>query len=372
MSDIIDIINNMKNITENDKKILKEVNLNFYAQLPLLEQLSFYSAKFKSHNMDDYSYLQTQYNETIYGINTLGGLNNILFDSDKKLIFNTRYWYNSSSIHLIQHLAHFFNNIFNTLDDKIKNSYDIGDNIILIQSWFTTYGHFLDEVYNLHDFRIKLQNFKNEEYKVLNSYPNSKEDYFKNYDVIVSALFPNSEYINYNKYDNIVRMKNCFIIQHKCGTPTFHNFPANTTKYLLDNISFNPTDYNHKNIFITRGIATHLPRNLENQIEIENYFTNYDNFKVINPETMHFNEFVNNIRKVNLLVITWGGALTNLVFLPANANVIILKSKSYDNESIHLFNKIIKRNNLNVIIIESIDNVIKIDTIETILQGINQ
>ena len=130
MSDIIDIINNMKNITENDKKILKEVNLNFYAQLPLLEQLSFYSAKFKSHNMDDYSYLQTQYNETIYGINTLGGLNNILFDSDKKLIFNTRYWYNSSSIHLIQHLAHFFNNIFNTLDDKIKNSYDIGDNII--------------------------------------------------------------------------------------------------------------------------------------------------------------------------------------------------------------------------------------------------
>ena len=154
--------------------------------------------------------------------------------------------------------------------------------------------------------------------------------------------------------------------------PTFHNFPTNVTKKILDNIPFNSSNYTDNYIFVTRGTSMHIPRNLGNQIEIEKYFTNYDNFKVINPETMHFNEFVNNIRNAKLIIITWGSALTNLAFLPANANVIILKAKSYFNESIELFNKIIKRSNLNVIIIESIDNVIKIDTIETILQGINK
>jgi len=58
--------------------------------------------------------------------------------------------------------------------------------------------------------------------------------------------------------------------------------------------------------------------------------------------------------------------ISALIYLKPNTKVIILKSKSYMHESIHLFNKIIEELKLNVNIIESTNNIIYINDISKI------
>lgn len=65
------------------------------------------------------------------------------------------------------------------------------------------------------------------------------------------------------------------------------------------NINFN------KNVFLTRGKAGHLPRNLSNQTEIEEYFLRI-NYAVINPENMDIGLFINTIKDVENIYITRG------------------------------------------------------------------
>lgn len=360
MSNNEQTINNLKNITENDKIILKQINNT--GNLSLYSELSFYSKKNQIYNLDNYSYIKTDENEDIYCLtSSSGGFSNIYFDSDKKLIFYTRWWYNDFNTFL-NHMFHFLNNISNI---QLSDCCDIGSNIITIQTWFATYGHFLDEVYNLYDFYNKIINIDNVEYKFLHWYPT--EEYYKNYDIISDMLFK-SNYINSFKYSHVklLKMSNLKIIKHSITMDTFHAFPNNVTKYILNNINLNEK-LNKNHVFITRGIASHLNRNLSNQKEIEAFFNNYSNFIVINPELITFNEFINNIKNTKIIVTTWGSSLTNLVFLQLNTTVIILKSESYKHESILLFDKIIKNNKLNVIIIESNDNKIEIEKIYKII-----
>jgi capsular polysaccharide biosynthesis protein len=90
-------------------------------------------------------------------------------------------------------------------------------------------------------------------------------------------------------------------------------------------------------------------------------------FNVINPENIDFKDFINILQKANLIIITWGSALTNLIFCNPGTQVIILKSQSYENESIQLFNKIIKNNSLIVKIILHKNNEIDLNELnETI------
>ena len=197
------LIDNMKHVTGNDIKILKQLVAQYTPQLQLLQQLSFYSTKFQINTIDNYNYIQTPDNEDIYKYN------NILFDSNKKIIYMDTQMYNDSK-KMVEFLYWFFNNDFHRLDDIISNNYNIGNNIILVQTWsgkIVLYGHFLDEVYTLYDFNLKLKNNKNEDYRCLYYYPNTS---CNNYDIIVNKIFTNSEYINYNKYkyfNKCVKMK---------------------------------------------------------------------------------------------------------------------------------------------------------------------
>ena len=68
---------------------------------------------------------------------------------------------------------------------------------------------------------------------------------------------------------------------------TFHSFPINVKNMLINKLCLNTqaqiNENNFSKIFITRSIAKHMPRNLSNQIEIEDFFKT-KLFNVINPE----------------------------------------------------------------------------------------
>ena len=102
-----------------------------------------------------------------------------------------------------------------------------------------------------------------------------------------------------------------------------------------------------------------MNRNLDNEPEITEYLIS-NKYVIVNPEAISYDDFINNIKDVDNIVMSWGGMLTNMIYLKPNTNVIILKSKSYENETIELFNKIINTYKLNVKIIEHDNNKIMI------------
>jgi len=115
-------------------------------------------------------------------------------------------------------------------------------------------------------------------------------------------------------------------------------------------------------MFISRQIAKHLPRNIVNQDELEKG-CNDAGIPVYYPEPLSFERLMRRLNAAREVIITRGGALTNLVYLAKGARVMILKSESYRHESLDLFNKIIQQRRLDIQIIDA-NHGNMIDTIE--------
>jgi hypothetical protein len=168
---------------------------------------------------------------------------------------------------------------------------------------------------------------------------------------------------NYCNLTSLTKINTLTLITHNFNDSTFHHFPISVTNFLINKIKKENIFSIKSNIlFITRGKASHLPRNLSNQEEIENYLKN-NNVDIFNPEQHTFEELVCILQQYNNIIITWGGALVNLSFCQLNSNITILKSKSYEHEGISLFNKIINDRNLKINIIVHVDNKIYPSTI---------
>lgn len=281
----------------------------------------------------------------------------------------SRYFF-SCDINLFVNLIKTILNLLNNINLNLENYKDIGSNIISIEKWFETFGHFKDEMYILSDFHEKIRNANNENFTCFNSYKYITENinYDKdNYDQLSKFLF--NKHVNaYSINENIIKMKNVKLIVHTMGPcyfHTFHSFPKCIRNKVYDKVEEELTKNNkitekYKKIFITRNTALHLPRNLSNQKEIEEYLSSVGYF-ILNPEDISLEEFINIVRYAEYVFITWGGALVNMVYLQPNTNVKILKSKSYCNEDISLFQKIIDTYELNVKIIEcNEENIINI------------
>lgn len=169
--------------------------------------------------------------------------------------------------------------------------------------------------------------------------------------------FDDDEYIEtVNKEE---KEENNYDYNEQCNEEDIEEY-AEYNKYIDitdEDLLFNPV-INDK-IFITRGLAKSNPRNLDNQSEIEEHL--YSNgYTVINPENISLDEFINYIYNASKIVMTWGSAMVNMCYFKNNTNVIILKSRSYEHESIELFQKIIDNNKLNVNVILHADNKITI------------
>jgi hypothetical protein len=174
-------------------------------------------------------------------------------------------------------------------------------------------------------------------------------------------------------------MKKLYLIKHAITDPMFHAFPTHPRNKILSKFSilyprnkilskfsilsrkslgvtlFRPVF----KLFITRGIAKHMTRNLDNEAEISNYLTQ-NNYNIINPEDLSFEYFVRILHKASHIVMTWGGALTNMCYCAMNTDIKILKSRSYEHEELLLFDKIIKTYHLNVNVVLHKDNKINI------------
>lgn len=223
-----------------------------------------------------------------------------------------------------------------------------------IQSWFITYGHFHDEVFALSDFRNKIQSDLN----IILDYPPSDYQYghtkyrtSANYERLQDLAFKKNSYNLHEAGLNLVKMDGCLLISHTIEAPTFHLFPKKIRNQLVKRTkSFqlnSPTS-----LFLSREVATHLPRNISNQVDIENHCRS-SKVLVCYPERISFDRLVRYLSQCKSVVITWGGAMTNLVYLPDHANVLVLKSKSYQHENLELFMKIINDKKLNIFVIES-------------------
>lgn len=297
--------------------------------------------------LENYTYFESNDDECFYYITKLhvffNKAGNILYNSNIQLKPNSNYLESAKKI-----IKNF--NFENTKIDEFEN-------IISIQKWFNTYGHFKDEIFNLCNF---YELFNNKNYKVLmNYYKESNINYsFENYDKINRFLFDDNIFINGCLFNsNVIKVKKLILITHNMKSQMFHMFPQNVTNKILQKISDNNLIEYNKNIFITRGKALHLPRNLNNQEEIETYFKSI-NYNVINPEIIELELFINSIKNAENIFITWGGAIVNLCYVNPNANIYLLQSKSYQHENLFSIFKFLKDyKNLHIIKCDDDNNI---------------
>jgi capsular polysaccharide biosynthesis protein len=262
---------------------------------------------------------------------------NIIFDKDKNMVMNSNI--NFMSPNFVESSKKSISNLDLSID------YPLYTNMIFIQHWHPTYGHFKDELFNLYNFyKLLNQNHFRVGMKYANFYNNNSS--VDNYTRLSSLLFEPDTFINIHSL-NTVKLKNIIVIKHTINCPMFHMFPQLSINKILTTID-NNNNYN-KNIFITRGKAGHLPRNLDNQQELEQHFLNI-NYNVINPELIDIKLFIQQIKNAETIYITWGGAMVNLCYVNPNATIYLLQSLSYNDEDIFFIFKFLKKyNNLYVI-----------------------
>lgn len=379
----VDIINNCKSLSDNDKKIFIAAR-----NIEQIQKASVFSQKGKMIKKGPYNVWVVDSNVVIYYINWASNLhlmqqetfangnedsknngiiyNDVFIDENKKLIKFQKGFFGwaSQGSQYIKLLCDTLDRINLIEINDINNICDLGhDYHTTIQFWFATFGHFQDEITKLADYCNNYSNMSKIIYPIIGHKPYGGPNYFN----IVNRLISKDKYINTDFFTHnkkILKLKNLSVITHGISEETFHMFPRHSVNKLLNSVK-KTSEKTIEKVFITRNIATHLPRNLSNQKEIEDYFIK-KNFTVINPENISYKPFINTIRDASIVVITWGGALTNMMYLKENTKVYILKSKSYMRENLCLFEKIINRLNLKINIIESVNNVITLDKIDTI------
>ena len=296
--------------------------------------------KLEYKTLDNYTYIETDDNEYYYYYKPL----QVFLNKQKKILCN-------SNINACETNKKYLNDISNSINslnlDNDENFQEI-ENIIAIQRWFVTYGHFKDEIFNLCNFYELLNNKK---YKVLMNYAGVNHMNYStdNYDKLKNILFNDHNFINEANFNcNVIKIKKLILISHNMDSPMFHMFPQNVTNKICSKINNVGINFN-KNVFITRGQALHLPRNLANQSEIEEYFKNI-NYNVINPEITELELFINSIKNAENIYVTWGGAMVNLCYVNKKSNIFLLQSLSYIKENIfHIFKFLKNYDNLYII-----------------------
>ena len=337
-------------LTVTDKHILDNKIFSRY------NELSFFSKKTTLRSLRKFNYYETTEGSEIYYLNHYFSHGCFFIDKDKKIIFGSRFYHFDEELN--KHLPNINSILSQITQSDLNESVFIKEDVLAIQKWHACYGHIADEMFSLSLFKNFLLTH-NRKYKCLLDYMTDNEasktyPVSPNYKLIDKYLFRNASINAYDYKKKILRMSRVLIARNYFGDSIFHSFPMRSRNIILDNIN---TNFNliGKRLYISRGKCLHLPRNLDNEPEILNYVLE-NGYKEINPENVSLDEFVCNVNAANKIIITWGSALTNLVYCKENTQVIILKSKSYEREDISLFQQIINRYNLKVKIISHENN----------------
>lgn len=346
-----DIIDNSL-LCDDDKNILKYLVTSkiFPNQI---NKLSIFSNSGCLTKTDKYEFYTYDKNACYYLLNI-----NLWMDNEFKIIPYSNWWYSTDLERFMFHIDAYLKyvRLINTNRIGIE---DCTGNYVAITKWFDTYGHVLDELCCLRECMV--ENNLIEMAMPFISIPFAKNIYNNsNYKDICDTIF-DRRYLNVSGKTNLIKINNFTLIKHMYACKTFHSFPLSVTMSIENKLGVTNTNtpINEKTIFITRGDndPPHLPRNLKNKKQIETYLHN-NNVDIFNPESRTFFELVHTIKLYNNIIITWGSALTNLIFCNPASEITILKSKSYADETIDLFNKIINTRKLKIKIINSIENII--------------
>lgn len=218
---------------------------------------------------------------------------------------------------------------------------------LAIQQWFITFGHFHDEVFSLADYAT-LNGLK---FSPILDYPPTDDVLMRyrttfNYERLQELALGSSAWNFYEAGRRSVVLNGCITIEHLGGCSTFHSFAPEVSRSIISKIGTSPF-VAPSVYFVSREIATHLPRNIQNQVEIED-LCEVNRIKVLRPERIYFDRLVIRLNSAKAVIITWGGALTNLAYVREGAKVLILKSMSYQKEGLSLFDKIIQGRRLSV------------------------
>ena len=362
-------IHALKNVSENDKNYL--LSLVPRAGLPsfseICENLSLFSKRVSFKKLDEYEYLETQPDSNIFYIPSC----KIFVDEDKKIILHSHI---SVDLQVL-----FFKEIDNVLEkiDKldITQNTNIGENCIVCEKWFISYGHVLDEMFALFEFSEKLKRVNPTTFQHLQDYP-IDQDLCKgylvpagnnNYNTIGKYLFGEKFFNLGTESAKCYSLKNLVVIKHNWEDPTFHKLPNIARNHILSKMPKNFAQTN-KNIFITRTQGRHALRNLDNLHEIENFFT-HAKYDVINPEEMNYDVFVHYVQNAENIFMTWGGIIVSLVYMKPDARVYILQSKSYGGEKLDIVGNMISHYSLKdkIQVIHHIDNKIDLNVLEPLI-----
>jgi hypothetical protein len=198
-------INNLEFLNEDDKKILITAYHN-NMDYKILQMMSIFSKLGSFKKMDDYEYFETFDNEEIFYIKNC---DDIFVDKDKKFILPNRYFFSCGIDLFIRHVELILNRLKH-ININSENTTYIGSNIIYVEKWFETYGHFKDEMYIMADFCEKISANTEAQITCFTSYKYSVPhiNYGKeNYDILCNFLF--DKFVNPYKFDeNIIKMKN--------------------------------------------------------------------------------------------------------------------------------------------------------------------
>lgn len=348
MCDIID----SSLLCDDDKTMLKYLITNKIFPNGI-DKLSIFSNSGRLTKTDKYEFYTYDKNECYYLLNI-----NLWMDNEFKIIPYSNWWYSTDLERFMHHINAYLTYIPTININHIGIEVCSG-NYVAITKWFDTYGHVLDELCCLRECMV--ENNLTEMAMPFISIPFAKYIYNNsNYKDICDTIF-DRRYLNVSGNTNLIKINNLTLIKHIYGSKTFHSFPLSVTTSIENKLGAinKKAPTNNKVIFITRGDndPPHLPRNLKNKKQIERYLRN-NNVDIFNPESRPFSELVHTIKLYNNIIITWGSALTNLIFCNPSSEITILKSKSYELETIDLFNKIINTRKLKIKIIDSIENAI--------------
>lgn len=300
----------------------------------------------------NYQYRDLSGEKLIYYNRAMSKAGSLIVDEDMRLIPESNVMLGYPHL-LIDHLPNFMKLVSSA--QPLGPVAPIDGPALAIQTWFVTYGHFHDEIFALADF-LRETGFN---HAPIVDYPPSDNMLLNyrtsvNYERLQSLGLSNKSYNLFEAGARPVSLCGALVIKHLIDSPAFHLFPERIRDSIASLVqAYQP--YIPSFSFISRETASHLPRNLANQDEVE-ALCDASSIPVVYPERLSFDRLVRQLEASTAIIITWGGALTNLVYLRKGAKVLILKSASYRHENLSLFEKIIGQRELNVEVLDTNDD----------------
>lgn len=295
----------------------------------------------------------------------------VFVDATRRIAITSRYF-----MHDPITLAHNVEDLVAAVQSvDISRSEELPGKVLATEKWHHSYGHLHDELFALNSARDRLDPRREmiplTDFLAYDSH-GTVQSGSRNLRQMAAVLSPAGTINSQDLGAVALRLRSALIVGHRISCPSFHEFEPRVAQGALESIEVSGGRAAAEPggaLFLTRGAATALPRNLSNQAEIERLLQDAS-FRVVNPELIDFFELMTVVSQSPSIVITWGSALTNLAYAPTGARVCILQSDSYQEESFEiLFSRIVHSRDLQVTVLASEDNIVSLDRVASWIAG---